>query len=180
MALENLKNKISDLRKKIHWLIAIQGFLKIALLFLMLCMTTFVLDYFLDLPLPMRIVFLVSIVVLHGYYAVKYLFIPWMLPMQDDDLVLAIEKANPFLKDRLISALQFSRLIEDPQYKDSKEMTRQVIEEAQSLLPQTRFTGILDIKHTLLFSLYPLGLAIFLFFRMERRAGSFCVDEHLV
>lgn len=158
MALETLSNQVLALRKKIYWLIGIQGFLKIFLLFLILCAATFALDYFLNLPLTVRIVFFIAFIVFNGYSIVKYCIIPLRVPISQEDIVLAIEKANPFLEDRLISAIQFQRLIQDPSYKDSRAMSLKVIEEAERLMDSISWSKILDISSAVKKSILPLAI----------------------
>lgn len=158
MALEILSVRVLSLRKKIYWLIGIQGVLKVFLLFLVLCAATFILDYFLHLPLTLRIVFLIAFLVFHGYSIMKYCFIPLRIPISQEDIVLAIEKSHPFLQDRLISAIQFHRLLQDPSYKDSKAMTMKVIEEAEEFLKDISWNRILNIRSVVRKSLLPLAI----------------------
>ncbi len=139
MALELLQTKIKELHNQIHKTILIQGISKTILGIIFLSVITFILDYFLILPWLARLVLFLSYISLLGYIIRHTLILPFQVKITDDDLVIALEKANPRLQDRLIAAFQFARLIKDPNYSDSKELSEKVIQDADALLLETDF-----------------------------------------
>jgi len=140
---------ITSLRHKIQGLILIQAGAKLLLSALALAILSFVADYYLILPWAARFILFISMMVVMYLVVYRVLCQPLQVQLSDEDLVLALEKSNPHLEERLIAAVQFSRLLDDPDYADSKIMSQQVIQDMDSLLPQINF-NILRYKETLL------------------------------
>lgn len=139
MALDMLQEKLTKLRRKIHHIIIIQAISQLIMIFIMMCVLSFILDYFLIFSWLTRAVLLLGCGVITIILLRQKLIIPLHIPISDDDLVIAIEKHNPLLKERLISAFQFQRLIKDPKYSDSQVMTQKVIDGIDESLWQTDF-----------------------------------------
>ena len=70
-------------------------------------------DWVVHAERPVRLVFL-ALAAGGVLAAVRRLWAPLLAPMTDEDLALAVEAANPGLKDRLISALQLARSRPNP------------------------------------------------------------------
>jgi hypothetical protein len=64
---------------------------------------------------------------------VRRLVRPLSLELPDEELALAIEARSPALRDRLISALQFSEQLRDPENEESPELIGAVLDEAAGL-----------------------------------------------
>lgn len=139
MALEILHNKLIKLRRQIRRIIIVQVISKLVAMILGFVILSFFLDYFLIFPWNLRAVLLVGCGIALAIFIRKKLLLLLAIPISDDDLVVAIEKNNPLLKDRLIAAFQFQRLLKDPNYTDSSAMTQKVIADAEELLWQTDF-----------------------------------------
>lgn len=154
--LQRVKSKIDSLRRKIYLLITLQAIFEFVFVCLSIGIVTFSLDYFLQFPFGVRLIFFLASFSLFFYIIIKKIYIPFRTKLSDEDLVLALEKANPELQDQLISAFQFERLLKDPHYKDSREMSLQVIAFVEQKSDQIRFSGILDIKKTVLKSILPI------------------------
>lgn len=67
------------------------------------------LDFWLDLPWLLRLVFLLTDGVLLGWVAWRYIFTPLLHQPNDETVALWVEKARPELQSRLISAVQLTR-----------------------------------------------------------------------
>lgn len=159
MSFQILKNRLQRLRKQIFLLVLLQGLSKLAMWFLAFAVVSFVLDYSLVLPRTGRLLIFAVACAVTCYLAARYSFLPLRAKIRDDELVVAIEKANPHLEEKLISAFQFARLLKDPDYQDSREMSEALIREAESALPQIRFRGILNWKYCLAIAAVPLALS---------------------
>ena len=92
------------------------------------------------------------------YAVVKFVIFALRVKITDYDLILAIERRNPSLKEKLISAYQFKELLKDPNYKDSRELSEQVIQEADQLIPQIDFSMVIKIGKPILLSFLALLL----------------------
>ena len=66
-------------------------------------------DWWLRLPGMVRLCLLVGTLGGTGYVAWRFFVAPLRIPLNEDDMALAIERRHPDLGDRLISAVQFSR-----------------------------------------------------------------------
>jgi hypothetical protein len=155
MSLNLLKNKITVLRRRVYTLLVIEGVARVVWYILLACVASFCLDYFLHLPHTGRALLLLGFVAFLGSVVVRKV-LPWKNSIGDDTLIMALERANPQLQERLISAFQFARLLQDPEYQESPEMSQRVIAEAEQLMPSIRFGGILNWKKVGGFVLLPV------------------------
>lgn len=162
MSLQLLQTKINGLRKTIYRMIVLQGASKALALLFMLASLSFILDYFLDLPYVGRVIISSLAIGVFGYVVMRECIRPVQTHVTDDDLILAMERAHPELKERLISAFQFGRLLQDPKFLESRELSLQVVEQAQQLLPALNPGAILNVKKTLGMVCIPLVLWLFL------------------
>jgi hypothetical protein len=91
---------------------------------------SFLLDYFLDLPLAVRAVHLV--VMLAGVFLVARwaLFAPLRTKTTELDLAQAVEHGAPELRDRLVSALDFEKRLGDRSDPESTELMADVVRDA--------------------------------------------------
>lgn len=155
MSLSLLKTKIAGLRKQIYLLLVIEGSARIVWYTLLVCAVSFCLDYFLHLPRAGRSLFLLGFLGFVCYLGIRYV-LPWKQSIADDTLIMAIERANPQLQERLISALQFTRLLQDPDFQESREMSERVIAEAEQMTPGIRLSGIVNWQKVGGFALLPV------------------------
>ncbi|BBM82256.1 hypothetical protein [Candidatus Uabimicrobium amorphum] len=163
MALKYIKGKIAGIRKFIRILLTLEGSFKTILTLSVTILLSFVLDYFLHFPLKVRTVMLGIYLCAIVYVIARHLVLPLTRKISDEDIALAVEKQNPQLKDRLISALQFSRLLDDPQYHDSRDMTLNVIEETEKLSKGINFFRVLNFSRTLRSMVLPIVFAAAVF-----------------
>lgn len=156
MALKYIKGKIAGIRKFIRILLTLEGSFKTIFTLSITILLSFALDYFLHFPLKVRTVMLGVYLCAIVYVIIRHLVLPLTRKISDEDIALAVEKQNPQLKDRLISALQFSRLLDDPQYQDSRDMTLSVIEETEKMSKEISFFRVLNFKRTLRSMVLPI------------------------
>ncbi len=93
---------------------------------------SFLLDYFLDLPLAVRAVHLVLMLVGIGLVARWALVRPLRVRASETDLAQAVEHGAPELRDRLASALDFEKRMADASEPESAVMMAGVVREAAS------------------------------------------------
>lgn len=146
MALKYIKRKIGQVRTFIRFLITIEGSFKSLFILSFLILISFALDYFLHFPRNIRVVLLICYVSIFAYTILRYLLFPLFKKISDEDIAIAVEKQNPKLQDRLISSLQFIRLLNNPEYQDSRDLTEQVIKETETLSKNISFFSILNLK----------------------------------
>ena len=140
MDLASVTKRIDRFRSRVKGLIFAFGLFRTIAATASLLLLSFLLDTLLQLPLTVRYVSFFIALGGISWVAAMFLVRPLGIKLPDDDLALAAEARLPDLKDRLISALQFKRQIEDPENAESKEMMRAVIEEAG------RLEGVLEIR----------------------------------
>ncbi|WP_372370220.1 hypothetical protein [Candidatus Uabimicrobium sp. HlEnr_7] len=165
MALKYIKGKIAQVRSFIRILLTVEGSFKTIFTLSIIVLLSFTLDYFLHFPLNVRIVLLVSYLSVLTYVIVRHLCLPLTRKISDEDIALAVEKQNPQLQDRLISALQFARLLDNPEYQDSRDMTLSVIQETEKISKEIRFFSVLNLTKTIRSAILPIlavGLIFFL------------------
>ncbi len=158
MSLTLVRDKISQLKKKIYAFIFLRGGLHILLILFSIALLSFLADFFLQFPLLVRQILFLSYLGFLCYAVYQHLWVPFSTPISDEDVAIAIEKENPALKDRLISALQFSRLLDDPEYHDSPVLTRQVIGEVEKISQEIKFSKIIDFSKLLRAFVIPILL----------------------
>ena len=106
---------------------------------------SFVLDRFLDLPLAVRAVHLALLAC--GFVALAaWVVAPLRTRLSDTDLAQALEDVVPDLKDRVSSALDFERRLDDPEERESREMMRAVIRQASAYVQRVRPGALVDAR----------------------------------
>lgn len=145
-SLASIRSKLGTVRTAVRALYVADGLLRLTAVILGLLLLSFVLDFGLHFPLPLRMIALAGIALAIAIAAVRYVAFPCRVPITIEDVAAQVELRNPFLKDRLISALQLDRHLEDPEYADSVPLTQALIREAEELAGGIRFFSILHPK----------------------------------
>lgn len=104
---------------------------------------SFLMDWLLELPLAVRAVHLaIAAVALFALAAAT--LAPLRRNVPETDVAQAVEAIRPRLKDRLASALDFERRLDDPAEPESRELMERVVQsaaaEAQKLQPRLLVT----------------------------------------
>ncbi|MHC4862298.1 MAG: hypothetical protein ACYTDY_19630, partial [Planctomycetota bacterium] len=143
MDLSRVSRRIDRFRTRLRAIYLVLGVSRVFIAAIALLFLSFLLDYFLRLPLGVRFASCVIAVLAVVVVFLRSVVYPLSVEFKDDDLALAAEARIPELEDRLISALQFRRQLDDPTNAESPEMMRAVIEEAgrlETVLKTARLT----------------------------------------
>lgn len=135
--------RLDDVRRKIKNLYALNGAAVVALYASAFVTATFFLDWMLHLPKPVRLIFLLVGAGFLGYTALRRLVRPLALPISDDDLALLVERRNPELADRLISAIQLAREPGAYEHFNSPELVDRLVADAADAVEAVDFRGVL-------------------------------------
>ena len=103
-----------------------------ALVALVVCAVSFLLDYFLQLPVAVRLVLLVAIVVGGIVFVFRRVLRPWFLAVPDADLAKLLEQANPTLKESFLTAVELSRPGNEAAAYVSPNLIASVVENAEA------------------------------------------------
>ncbi len=108
-----------------------------------LIVVSFALDRFLDLPWTVRAVHLALAIGGLGALTV-WVTRPLRVRVADEDLAQALEDVVPELGDRVASALDFERRLDDPHERESRTMMRAVVRQAAAFAAQIRPATLID------------------------------------
>jgi hypothetical protein len=108
------------LRRRLRSLYLLHGLGRVAAVLGALLTVSFVLDWTLEPPRVVRMVHGALSIIVLGWAIRRFLLVPLGRPLRDEELALAVEARVPELEDRLISALQWDRLLEDPENAESR------------------------------------------------------------
>jgi hypothetical protein len=133
MDLSRVSRRIDRFRTRLRAIYLVLGLSRVFLAATALLFLSLALDYLLNLPLGVRIASCIVAILAVAVVFLRSVVYPLSVRFTDDDLALAAEARLPELEDRLISALQFRRRVDDPDDAESPEMMRAVIEEAGRL-----------------------------------------------
>lgn len=136
-------SRLDDVRRRIKHLYALNGAAVVALYACAFVAATFFLDWALHLPKPVRVIFLVAGAGFLGYTAFKRLIRPLAFPISDDDLALIVERKNPVLADRLISAIQLAREPGAYEHFNSPELVDRLVADAAEAVGRVDFSDVL-------------------------------------
>ena len=131
--LQPVRTVLAALRARLRGVRVVRAVALIAAGTALALVVSFLLDRFLDLPYTVRVVHLVVIV---GGIAALAVWAtrPLRTRVSDGDLAQALEDVVPGLDDRVASALDFERRLQDPAERESREMMRVVIRQAAAFV----------------------------------------------
>ncbi len=144
--------RLSRLRGSIRRLFALDGLSRLLLAVAAFVVLTFLLDWSLILPAPVRLVLLVAGLAGFGWVAWTRVVYPLGVRISDDDLALFVERHFPELNDRLISAIQLTREpVAVPQEGafsyNSPELVAALVADAEQATSQIDFRRVIIGKH---------------------------------
>ena len=125
------------------WLF-VEGLSRLLPTLLGLLLFIFVVDYFIEMDVPQRIIISVLAIIVLGVVIFNKLCKPFLRHLSDDALVLEVEKQNADLKDSLISAVQFSRDFETQRQGVSPAMVAATIEAGTQRATDLNFGSALN------------------------------------
>lgn len=128
-----LKTKLRQLRRAlVRWMLA-EGLARLVLLVVAACLVDFLLDRSLRMDSAQRLVMLGLIAVGFGWACWRFLLRPLASRISDDALCLEIEKRRPGAGEKLISAMEFTRMDWSRHENVSLAMVDQTVREGEEL-----------------------------------------------
>lgn len=147
MDLRPLRPALNALRTRVRGLYLVHGLGRVAAVLGTLLAGSFLLDLFLAPPRPVRLVHgLLSIVVL-GWAIRHFLVMPLrrsVVDLGDEEIALAVEARVPRLQDRLVGALQWERILADPECGESGAFMEASVAEAAAAVRGVRAADLTD------------------------------------
>jgi hypothetical protein len=149
--IHDLTERLAALRGAVRRLYALNGVSRLLLVAAAAAGTTFLLDWtvyhFLneELPRGVRLTLLAVSAAAVVWSLGRHLLYPLRRPLTDDDLALCIERQFPALQDRLISAVQLSRSVDDPAWRafNSPALVNHLLGEAREKAGRLDFRRVL-------------------------------------
>lgn len=138
--------RLARLRGQIAAWFWVEGLGRVLWLMLAICAADLALDWFFRMDRPQRAVILVLMIGAIGWATHRWLMRPLSLATTDDALALQIEKANPQLGQRLISALQLAQVADVQARGMSPILVRQAVLSGVQVAQELSFSNILDSR----------------------------------
>lgn len=149
MELDAIRSNLDVVRRRVRFYYMVHGIGRIALMLAGFVVFTYLADYLIPkLPVGVRAAFLLGGIGGIAYVAWRHLLYPMGREITDDDIALCVEKSNPKLRDRLISALQLSRNLGKPGEDrfNSPELVKVIVEDAREAVKGIPFLSILTAR----------------------------------
>jgi len=149
MELDSIRTNLDAVRRRVRFYYMVHGLGRIALMLAGFVVFTYLADYLIPkLPVAVRAAFLLGGIGGLAYVAWRHLLYPMGREISDDDIALCVEKSNPQLRDRLISALQLSRNLGKPGEErfNSPELVKVIVEDATQAVKGIPFLSILTAR----------------------------------
>jgi hypothetical protein len=141
---KTLQRKIKGLRRSVKaWFLA-DGWCRLLLIVVGVCLLDFLMDRFFKMDRPQRLVMLVIMGLVAGWAIIKYLLRPMGAKVSDDALVIQVEKGKKGAGEALISALEFSRIDWSEHENVSMTMVDQTIKEGERLGRKVNMKRVLN------------------------------------
>jgi hypothetical protein len=148
---------LQALRTRVRGLYLLHGTGRVATVLGGLLLLSFLLDWWLAPPRGVRLVHGILSLVALGWAIRRFLVMPLRLSLTDltdEELAAAVEARVPRLQDRLLGALQWDRLLADPECGESEAMMRASAAEAAEAIRTVQPSDLTDsrIARTSLFA----------------------------
>src|ERR1041384_840506 len=143
--------RLGRLRGSIKRLFALDGLSRLILALFAFAAVTFIADWGLDLPVPIRIIFSLGGLLLAAWILFKRVLTPLSVRISDDDLAIFVERNYPELNDKLISAIQLTRepgvVSGGAMYTNSPELIEALVVDAEKATSQLDFHRVIVRSH---------------------------------
>jgi hypothetical protein len=133
--------RLAQLRSQARAHLAIHGLASLSLVFVSVALVSFGLDRVLRLPVEYRAAMLGAMLLVTGTLVWRRLVRRLTVPLPLVELARAVEKRNPKLDWRLVSAVQF---LENQDPRGSRELAQLVVAEAEQAAQNVTFSDVLD------------------------------------
>jgi hypothetical protein len=147
--LRPLRPALSSLRTRIRGLYLVHGLGRVAAVLAALLLLSFLLDAVLEPPRTVRIVHGLLSVAALGWAIRRFLVMPLrrsVTDLSDEELALAVEARVPSLQDRLVGALQWERILADPECGESRAFMEASVVEAAAAVRTVRASALTDAR----------------------------------
>ncbi len=146
----NLKQRLQALRGTLKKAIALNGLGRLIVALTGCFLLALFLDYFIfrwDRPIntAFRVLMLLSVLGTLGWIAYYKLIAPLSVPLDTDDMALAVEKEFPNLNDSLISTMQLTRMLADDE-NVSTPMVDEVARQAHQATAALDFNNVVKFQ----------------------------------
>ncbi len=141
---QEIAARLAGLRNKLRLWLAADGLSRVLLLIALWCAATLVLDWFFRFELPWRAIFLTVGIAAVAWLAVRRLIRPLAAQPSDEALCLEVESRNADLRERVITAVEFSKTDTVGRQHASPALVRASIEQGVEAAGGVDFGNILD------------------------------------
>src|SRR5690349_15378820 len=149
MDLRPLRSALASLRTRVRALYLVHGLGRTAAVLGGLPLLSFALDWLLAPPYAVRLVHgLLSLLAL-GWAIRRFLVMPLrrsLVELPEEEIALAIEARVPRLQDRLVGALQWERILGDPDCGESRAFMEASVAEAAEAVRSVRAADLTDAR----------------------------------
>ena len=114
---------LDTLRNRIKKLFFIDGMVALGLSLCSVVIATFILDYFLKLPLGVRVILLAIVLAYLVSVVIRRLVRPKQIDLPLEDLAILVESKNPQLKQAFVTAIQLT----SPKNKTAQYLSQPMI-----------------------------------------------------
>ncbi len=132
-AAKGLRRKLRQLRRGVTRWFLVDGVNRILLAIVGLCVASFLIDRFFRMDRAQRGVMLGLMIFLAVWVAWRYLLKPLAARVSEDALCLELERQNPKAAEKMISALEFSRMDWSKHENVSMDMVERTIREGEQI-----------------------------------------------
>ncbi len=149
MDLRSLRPALGSLRRRIRGLYLVHGVGRTAAVLGGLLLLSFLLDLLLAPPRPVRLVHGVLSVAVLGWAIRRFLVMPLrrsVTDLSEEELALAVEARVPRLQDRLVGALQWERILAEPDCGESRAFMEASVAEAAAAVIPIRASDLTDAR----------------------------------
>ena len=147
MDLRPLRSALSSLRSRVRALYLLHGAGRGAAILAGLLLLSFALDVLLAPPRPVRAIHGILSLAALAWAVRRHLLLPARAAsasLSDEELALAIEARVPRLQDRLVGALQWERILADPETGESRAFMEASVAEAAVAVNGVRAAALTD------------------------------------
>ena len=145
--LEQAGRRLAGLRHRARIGIWIEAGALLLLALLGYAAITWALDRHLRLEWPFRLVLLAAFAFAAARIARRRLLLPLAVPLDDDEMAIAVERRSPSLQQALISSLQFERMLRGGgRVVESEELMAAVVADVHGRLHTVPFAAALDAR----------------------------------
>ncbi|MFP4104906.1 MAG: hypothetical protein ACLFVU_02355 [Phycisphaerae bacterium] len=142
---QGIRGKLRQLRFSLHWRLLSEGFAWLLLALVGLVFVTLAFDYFLHLETELRGLLMIGCLVAVGWVFWRFLLSPMLVPMDEKNLALLVERHYSQIGDRLVSAVEFSRTADEAEKAGmSRAMIHRMAEEANNVAAPLDFKRLVD------------------------------------